>query len=307
MKKLLFLVVSLFSLVLFSCGNSQSYDVVATTFIGYDAAREVMGENNIKMLIKPASDIHSYEPTPSDIRAVLSCKVFIYVGGESDEEWVSDILENAKDKDIKIVNMFEVLEDRLILEDGEEDEYDEHVWTDPNNYKLIVEAVKDALILALPENKAIYEENTNKYISSLKELDTNIKKTISDNNIDTIVVADRFPFLYFVKAYNLNYLGALNGCSTDKNVPLTKIIELKNKVEEKKLKAIYIIELSDGKIAETVKSEIDKDIENNKYDGNSPIILTFYSMQNITSADFDKGLTYIDFMKLNIDNLAKVN
>ena len=304
MKKIIIIFLLLFSSLATACSN-KNYDIVTSTFIGYDAARAVMGDDsNIKMLMKPGSDIHSYEPSATDIKIVLNAKVFIYVGGESDE-WVSDILINAKD-DLIVINMFDILEDELILEEGE-DEYDEHIWTDPLNYIKIISEVSDALIKYNLSNKAIYEKNTEKYINDLKIVDISIRNVITKNNIKSIVVADRFPFAYFIKRYNLGYEAAMNGCSSRSDIPAPKVISLINKIEEGKLNYVFVIELSDGRIAKTIKYEIDSDISKKKYDGKSIEIKTLYSMQNISKSDFENKLTYIDFMNQNIKLLENLN
>ena len=159
MKKFILVVLALFSVVLSSCSNAKS-EIVVTSFPGYDAARAVVGDDvSIKMLLKPGNDIHSYEPSGADVRAINESKLFIYVGGESDEWVESDILPNIG-KDTKVVSMFDALESKLLLEDGEEDEYDEHVWTDPSNYKMVVEEVYKTL-------KEIYPDKAEKFERSL--------------------------------------------------------------------------------------------------------------------------------------------
>ena len=300
MKKIfaLFLMLLLFPLA--SCADTKS-DVVATNFVGYDAARAVVGSEDIKlnMLLKPGLDIHSYEPSSTDIRTILNAKVFIYVGGESDEWVETEILPLIKKNEVKVVNMFEVLESELLLEDGEEDEYDEHVWTNPLNYKKIVEAVGSALKETYADKASKLDENMILYTNLISRIDKEIEDRIAELGVTSIVVADRFPLLYFVKRYNLDYLGALSGCSQDTNVPSSKIIELKNKVEEKKLKSIYILELSEGRIANSVKTEIDNDIKAGRYIGDSPTIKTFYSVQNISKHDFESNYDYVLFMLEN--------
>lgn len=87
-------------------------------------------------------DLHSYQPTAEDIMKVSDCDLFVYVGGESDA-WVDDALKQAKNKDMQVVNLLDVLgnsvkEEEVIEgmepeeeeEGGEEEEpeYDEHVW-----------------------------------------------------------------------------------------------------------------------------------------------------------------------------------
>ncbi|MBR6071414.1 MAG: zinc ABC transporter substrate-binding protein [Acholeplasmatales bacterium] len=320
MKKILCLLSILFVsiVMLVSCAGNTSYDIVATNFPGYDAAMSVLygnvrGTDNgrVKMLLKPGFDIHSYEPSATDIRSVLNCKVFIYVGGESDSEWVeSDILGNVKAKDIKIISMFEVLKDRLILEDGEEDEYDEHVWLDPSNFKMVINAIKDAMIEIDSENKETYINNVESVFKNIDTVDYNTKYGIDENNIKEIVVADRNPFAYFAKYYGIKITGALNGCSSDKNVPLKKIIELKNCVEENRFFSIYKIELSDGAIAKSVYNEVLNDVDNGKYKTAPPTTRTLYSMQNISLEDFNDGMTYSRFMSSNsnaINNVYKID
>ena len=312
MKKIIFIfcimLVGLLSLV--SCGSEKKYDIVVTNIIGYEAARAVLEGNtqnadskneNIKMLLKPGSDIHSYQPSAIDKRAIYNAKLFIYVGGESDSEWVSDLLASNKNENIKIVSMFEVLKDRLILEDGEEDEYDEHVWTDPENYCLVVKAIRDALIEIDSDNKNTYTNNVERYIEQVNIIDNNYKTVIRDYAIkNTIVVADRNPFRYMAKHYGINIVGALEGCSSDKNVPISKVIELKNVVEESKLNTVFTIELSEGAIAESVVKEVEKDHNNGNYDGPTPVrIKTLYSMQSITEEDYKKGMTYILMLTYN--------
>jgi len=307
MKKIfaLFLMLLLFPLA--SCADTKS-DVVATNFVGYDAARAVVGSEDIKlnMLLKPGLDIHSYEPSASDIRTILDAKVFIYVGGESDEWVETTLLPQLEGKSVKVISMFDILEDELLLEDGEEDEYDEHVWTNPLNYKKVIDGVGATLKEVYPEKASAFDKNVSEYTNKLTSLDNEINSIVSSSSVKSIVVADRFPFLYFVKRYKLDYLGALSGCSQDTNVPTNKIVELKNKVEEKKLKYIFILEMSNGRIASSVKSEIDKDIKNKNYDGISPSIEYFYSIQNISKDDFNKKYDYLYYMNLNKEALRKL-
>lgn len=312
MKKIVFVLCLMFLglLSLTGCSDNIKYDIVATNFVGYDAARSVLDgntivvdkqETRIKMLLKPGSDVHSYQPSATDIRSVLNCKIFIYVGGESDSEWVeSDILGNIKDKNIKVISMFEVLKDRLIMEEDEE-EYDEHVWTNPENYCLIVEAIKEALVEIDNENKETYITNATSVINVINTIDNNLKYIINNEaRVRTIVVADRNPFRYMASHYGLNIVGALEGCSSDKNVPTSKIIELKNVVEENRLKYIFSIELSDGAIANSVYNEV---MNNNyPYNLNKGIL---YSMQNISADDYNNKKTYSYFLSLNFEVLKR--
>ena len=68
--------------------------IVTTIFPQYDFARHIAGDSaDVYMLLKPGEEVHSYEPTPKDIRMIQSCDLFIYTGGENDV-WIDSILES---------------------------------------------------------------------------------------------------------------------------------------------------------------------------------------------------------------------
>ncbi|MBO4809095.1 MAG: zinc ABC transporter substrate-binding protein [Lachnospiraceae bacterium] len=102
-----------------SADNAQAADkiqVVATIFPAYDWAKEVLGEKadnvELTLLLDNGVDLHSYQPTAEDISKIAACDLFIYVGGESDE-WVEDVLAQATNKDMKVINMLEALGDAV--------------------------------------------------------------------------------------------------------------------------------------------------------------------------------------------------
>lgn len=76
-------------------GDSGRLQVVATIFPQYDFARQIAGgEADVHMLLKPGEEVHSYEPTPQDIRLIQNSDLFLYTGGENDV-WVENILDSV--------------------------------------------------------------------------------------------------------------------------------------------------------------------------------------------------------------------
>ena len=109
----------------------KSLKIVTTIFPEYDWVREVLvdqAENDeLTMLLDNGVDLHSYQPTADDIVKISDCDLFIYVGGESDG-WVDDALKNATNKDMKVINLLEVLGDSVkaeeVVEGMQETEHD---------------------------------------------------------------------------------------------------------------------------------------------------------------------------------------
>ena len=100
-------------------GNSNKISIVCTTFPQYDWVKNILGEEaerfNVTLLLDNGVDMHSYQPTVKDIATAGSSDLFIYVGGESDT-WVEDALKEAKNKDLKAINLMETL-DNFIKEE----------------------------------------------------------------------------------------------------------------------------------------------------------------------------------------------
>ena len=280
-------------------GNEDGISIVCTSFAPYDLAREIAGDGvSVKMLLSPGADSHSYDPTPKDILAVNKCDVFIYVGGESDV-WVEDILSSVDNPDMKIVRLIDCTEELYHEEHkegmehdhGAEDEYDEHVWTNPRNAAIICEKIAEALCAVDTENADKYNENLSAYKAELTSLDEAFKKIVAEGNRKTLVFGDRFPLIYFVKAYGLDYYAAFPGCAADTEPSGATVAFLINKVKEENIPVVFHIELSTGKIADTI------------CEATGAAKMQFNACHNVTKADLEAGVSYLDLMWDNVEAL----
>lgn len=281
--------------------QSEKLTIVTTNFPAYDFARAVAGDKaEIKMLLKPGSEMHDFEPTPSDIIDIEKSNLFIYTGGESDE-WVEDILEDTKvSKTLKMMDAVEIVEEEAVEgmeteeeEEGEEPEYDEHVWTSPKNAKKIVNRIKDELIKVSPENEEAFEQNAADYSAELDELDNKFHAIVDNSKRKTIVFGDRFPLRYFADEYGLKYYAAFPGCSEQTEASSATIAFLVDKVKSEKIPVVFKIEMSSGKVAQTIADETNAKV------------LTFNAAHNISADDFNAGVAYVDIMEQNLSVLEE--
>ena len=301
--------------------KNADLSIVATIFPGYDWVREIMGDEaenaDITMLMDNGTDLHSYQPTADDISKISKCDLFIYAGGESDE-WVKDALKQAENKDMKVINMMEMLGDSVKTEevvegmesehdhDHDEDgdhhdsdqevEYDEHTWLSLKNAEVICEAIENDLSSLDPEHKDIYKNNSVEYISKLSELDSKYQEVVDDAARKTVLFGDRFPFRYLTDDYGLDYYAAFVGCSAETEASFETVKFLAEKVDELDLPCVMTIEGSDHKIAETIiRNTADKDQK----------VLTMDSMQAVTASDLKDGKTYLSVMEKNLEALKE--
>lgn len=320
MKKLSTLFIAFFFIFasLTSCkakkpDNSGKVKVICTIFPEYDWARSILGQTdqhtNLSLLVKSGVDLHNYQPSTADIVAISTCDLFVYVGGESDA-WVKDALKNATNPNMKVLNLIEVLQDRVKEEEVvegmqvekddddclSETEYDEHLWLSIKNAKKVCQAFTQAICQLVPENIKTYQANLEDYLLQLDNLDLTYAGVISASPNKTIIVCDRFPLRYLVEDYKLNYYAAFAGCSAETEASFETVAFLSNKLKELKLPAVLVMDGSDKKIAKTV-------ILNAKLPKTD--IFTIDSMQSTSLRQAFDGKNYISVMQENLESLKK--
>ncbi len=303
-------------MALFACGQKETsaiknvadekLNVVTTLFPYYDFVRQIAGDKvTITMIVPAGMDTHSFEPTPADMITIQEADVFIYNGGDM-ESWVPQVLDASDNREqvndcmMDYVNTVEEetvegMEPEEESEEGEaeEAEYDEHIWTSPVNAQKIVAEICRVLSKSDPENATTYQKNADAYIGKLKGLDEEFKDVVRTSKRKTMIFGDKFPLRYFTEEYGLNYSAAFNGCSTETEPSAETVAYLIDKAKEEKVPVIYYIELSSGKIADTI------------CESTGAKKLLFHSCHNVTKEDFDSGVTYMELMEQNVKNLKE--
>ena len=324
MKKIIALLLSVLTVfgvagIFSGCATKSGNDkiqIVTTIFPEYDWVKEIVGDKTdhveITMLLDSGADLHSYQPTADDIVKVATCDLFIYVGGESDD-WVEDVLKTAKNKDMIVLNLLEVLGDRVKEEEVKEGmeadhdhdeheheheeegpEYDEHIWLSLKNAAFLCRTIADKIKTLDPDNADAYEANAVSYVEKLNALDKRYADAVDAATCKTLLFGDRFPFRYLVDDYGLDYYAAFVGCSAETEASFETVAFLANKVDELGLKAIMQIESADGRLAQTIRQQTT---------AKNQTILTLNSLQSVKAADVKKGASYLTEMEKNLEVL----
>lgn len=283
--------------------SSAPVSIVTTVFPAYDFARQIAGERaEVTLLVPPGAESHSFEPTARDMIRVQECTLFFCNGGES-EAWVEDLLAQQPVETLRMLDCVEALEEEekegmqeLHEEHEDEDEgpeYDEHVWTSPVNAQRICTALCDRLCALDPEGESLYRANLERYRDELQLLDAAFRKTVDEGVHRTVVFADRFPVRYFVEEYGLEYFAAFPGCADDTEPAARTVAFLVDRVREEQLPAVFYIEFSNEKMADVVC----EDTGCRK--------LLFHSCHNVSAADLENGVTYLQLMWGNVSALKE--
>lgn len=175
--------------------------------------------------------------------------------------------------------------------------YDEHIWLSITNAKLVCAEISDGLCKLDADNSSSYQNNLNMYNEKLDELDGRYETMVSNANLDTILVADRFPFRYLTSEYGINYYAAFVGCSSETEASFETVTFLSKKVDELGLNYIIVVDGSTQDVAKTV-------IESTSAKSQSIIVLD--SMQAVSMNRINNGETYLTIMENNLTVLEQV-
>ena len=129
------------------------------------------------------------------------------------------------------------------------------------------------------------------YIENLEALDSEFRAL--DLSGEKFIVADRFPFLYLAREYNLDYLAAFPGCSDQTHSSFEVMTYLIGEVKEHNVRVIFKTEDENAHIATQLS------------DSTGAEIYTLYSCQSITKAELDSGETYLSLMRKNLETMKE--
>ena len=311
MKKIILIMLVL--IISFACSKKEDntkksenkkIKIVTTLFPTYDFSKEIGKDKvEVKLLLPPGIEAHSYEPTPKDIAEINNADIFIYTG-DLMEPWVKKLLSSLNNKNLKIVDVSKNIElkefdfedehnEKDTHENEEEHIYgkDPHIWTDPILAKTIVQNIADSIIEVDLANKSFYDENKIIYDKKLDNLDTEFKNLVKKSPKKEIVSGGHFVFGYLFERYGLTYHSAYEGFSPNAEPTPKQLKSLKETIAETHTKYIYYEELIEPKLAKLLSNELGLQL------------LLLHGAHNISKEELATGNTYYEIMLKNIENL----
>lgn len=237
--------------------------VLTSFYPMYDFACKIGGDCiDVTNMVPSGTEPHDWEPSTNDLKNLEKADVFIYNGADM-EPWADDLLVSRSDT-LRVVEASENVE--LRTTDGEHEhahehegadhhhgDFDPHVWLDPENAKIEMEAIRDALCAADPENSTVFQSNYEKYAAELDALDAEFREKLAPLPNRTIVVAHE-AFGYLCDAYGLTQVG-IEGLSPDSEPDPGRMAEVIDFVRDHSISTIFFEELVSPKVAEAIASE----------------------------------------------------
>ncbi len=203
--------------------------VVATFSILGDLVHEVGGDAvEVTTLVGPDSDAHTYQPKPTDARALAGAKVLVS-NGLGFEGWIDRLAEAAGFRGT-----------RIVASAGTPADGDPHCWQDVACARRYVANIADGLAAADPAHASLYAKRAAAYDERLATLDAWIRHEIATvPEAQRRAITGHTSFRYFARAYDVRF-SAPTGYSTDSEPTARDVANLIRQVRERKIKALFI-------------------------------------------------------------------
>ena len=226
---------------------------VATFSILAELTQRIAGDHvEVLTLVGPNSDAHVFEPGPKESAELAKAQVLIG-SGLGFEPWLRR-LEDASNFKGKIV----VASDGVKPLPGEGNgAVDPHAFQDLSNAQIYVRNIASGLSEIAPAQAADFKANADKLSAEIAALDKELKSEFSAIPPERRrILTSHDAFGYFGRAYGIEFVSVL-GISTEAEPTAEDLSKIVRQAREGHLSAIFLENMADPRLAETVAQESD--------------------------------------------------
>ena len=274
--------------------------VVAVSVLPQAEFVEQVGGDKVRtvVMIPSGASVHTYEPTPSQLKDLSKAQVYVKVGSNLDFElvWMDDLL--SVNTDMYVVNSSKGIQFRTMGEEEheeaengseehtEEEEHDHigldpHVWTSPQEAKTMVKNIYEGLVAVDPDNEATYKQNYDAYITKLDEADAKLKAALAGKEGTSFIVYHP-AWGYLADDYGLHEISIEVEGKEPSAQDMQKLIDT---AKEEGIKVIFVQKGFSTASAETIATQIGGEVVEV-----DPLAKDYIDNLNTVSNAFAKGL-----------------
>jgi ABC-type Zn uptake system ZnuABC Zn-binding protein ZnuA len=286
----IWIAVFLLTVVLASCAGTTAPDVLTSSTILADVARNVAGDRlTVGSLLPLGADPHSYQLTPQDTAKISKSKVLI-INGAGYERFLEAALGNA-DGARPLIEASHSLPIRSEPQDGQGT--DPHLWLDPTNVIVYTQNIREALVQFDPAGAETYEANASAYIAQLEELDAWINGQITQiPPARRLLVTNHEAFGYFAERYDFTVVGTvIESFSSDASPSAEQMAALVDQIKLYEAPAIFLDASDNPALAQQIAAET------------GVKVVTDLHLESLTEGA--PAATYIEMMKDNVTKIAE--
>jgi zinc/manganese transport system substrate-binding protein len=236
-------------------GGAQAARIkaVATFSILGDMVHQVGGDRvDVVTLVGPDQDVHVYEPTPRDVRALAGADVLV-INGLGFDQWLPRAIQAAHFNGRPVVASAGIAPRQI--QEGAEARTDPHAWQSLVNGKIYVENIRQGLSAADPDNAPAYAANAARYTAELQALDTDIRARLAALPAGRRrIITSHDAFGYFGAEYGLAFI-APEGISTDSEPSAQDVARIIRQIRADQIPAVFLENIADHRLIDQIAHE----------------------------------------------------
>ena len=267
--------------------------VVTTFSILDDMVKAVGGPYlSVTTLVGPDGDVHTYEPSPADARALVRADVVVS-SGLGLETGFDRLYDASGSKATRFVAS-QGVHVRYVDKAGTR-EADPHCWQDVRDAMVMVRNIRDGLCAADPSAAANIKDRAAHYLKELQQTDAYIAKRAAEiPSPERKLVTSHDALGYFARRYDFQVIGqALSSLSTEAAEPSAReMADIIEEIRRAHVPAVFTENIHSPKLMDQIAR-----------DAHVKIVTSLYT--DALGAPGTPGATYIGMMRYNIDTIAK--
>lgn len=190
----------------------NAYQVITTTSIFADLAKMALGDAaHIESIIPAGADVHTFEPSPSDVEKIQSADLII-ANGLGLDGWIQSLIDAAGTGEADTLLLGEGLDQEsgwVYLSNAETPgTFDPHIWLDPKGAALYVQRIADHVSRNAPDLAQRIAATSADGITKINAIDADLAVDFAAIDPDQRkIVTMHDAFGYFARAYEIEIVG----------------------------------------------------------------------------------------------------
>jgi ABC-type Zn uptake system ZnuABC Zn-binding protein ZnuA len=183
--------------------------VVATTTVLADLVHEVAGPRaTVVSLVPKGGEVHTFDPSPSDMRAVAEADLLV-MNGLGLDDWLGTLVDQT-DASAQVIRLADAVPASELISGEGSSGPNPHLWLDLRYARTYVEEIRAALDRLDPAHAADIDARAAELDQRLAAEDASVRDRFAAiPAADRRVVSFHDAFPYFARAYGLEVIGTV--------------------------------------------------------------------------------------------------
>ena len=277
--------------------EQQELNIVCSTSIIRDCVQEIVGDAcEVKTLMGPGIDPHSYNPRPSDVSLLNDATVVIYNGLHLEGK-MAELFHRLGERKTVFCVADGISKNRLIYTDPSSGAVDPHIWFDTESWLQGLKQVTEDLCKAYPQYSHQFRANFKRFSEETQQLTAQLRSEMQTvPRKQRVLITSHDAFHYFSRCFDLE-VSALQGISTTQEPGVQDVVNLVNFIVNRHVKALFVEHSVSPKAINTVIESCQRKGHHVRVGG------TLYS--DALGDRSSKGNTYLNMLRHNVHTIIK--